>query len=180
MSVTAIILAGGKSSRMGKDKGLISYKRKPLVEHVIHACTEVTSRILINTNNQDYSFLGYKLISDRYIDLGPIGGIQAALEASETKDNIICPCDMPNILAETLKTILDNKKGQMAVVAADPDGKFFPVFGYYNKSALAIIEHQINKGDYKLQNLLKKLDAKTVVVSDLRELSNINYPKDLK
>lgn len=179
MKLTAIILAGGKSTRMGRDKGLVLYRGKRMVEHVVAACTELTSEILISTNNPDYRFLGYNLIDDNYQDTGPIGGIQATLSASETDDNIFCPCDMPGIQPAIFKKILDKKKEFQAVVATDSSGKIYPVLGYYNKSVLPAIENQIEKGDFKVLHLLKELNAQKVVFPD-DVLKNINYPEDLQ
>ena len=179
MKLTAIILAGGKSSRMGQDKGLVFYRGQRMVEYVVSACKELTSDILISTNNPEYSFLRYKLIKDNFKQLGPIGGIQAGLAASKTNENIFCPCDMPGIQSEVLKKILDKKNGLQVVVAADSKGKLFPVLGYYNKSALPAIEKQIAKGDFKMQHLLKELNAQTIIFPE-EILKNINYPEDLQ
>lgn len=164
---------------MGQDKGLVLYRGKRLVEHVVNACEKLTSKILISTNNPDYSFLSYKLIPDNYKNCGPIGGIQAGLAASETDDTIFCPCDMPEIKSTVLEKILEERKDFQAVVATDSRGKIYPILGYYHQSMLPVIEKQIEKGDFKMQHLLKEVNSQTVVFPD-EVLKNINYPKDLK
>lgn len=179
MSLTAIILAGGKSTRMGQDKGLVYYRGNRLVEYVANVCSEITPNVLISTNNPDYTFLGYRLIPDIYQNLGPIGGIHAALSASESEDNFVCACDMPDVQAEDLKTILDKKNNAQVIVASDPNGKLYPVLGYYNKSILPIIEKQILTGDFKLQHLMKELKTQTIVFPE-EKLKNMNYPEDLQ
>jgi molybdopterin-guanine dinucleotide biosynthesis protein A len=73
MRFTAIILAGGKSSRMGQDKGLSFYRGRRMVEFVVEACKKLTSDIFISTNNPEYRFLGYELIEDNFKEIGPIG-----------------------------------------------------------------------------------------------------------
>ena len=180
MHITAILLAGGKSSRMGQDKGLLFHRGKRLVEHVLDACQKITSHIFISTNNAEYEIFGYPLIADKYRDIGPIGGIHAALAATETEDNIFCPCDMPEIQSEILEQFLKKKEGNSAVVATGSTGKLFPVLGYYRKSALEIVENQIEKGNYKLEDLIIALAAEKVIVPDDKILSNINYPEDLR
>lgn len=180
MIFTAIILAGGKSSRMGQDKGLALYRGKRMIEHVVESCKKLTPKILISTNNQEYSFLGYPLVEDNFKEMGPIGGLQAGLVASETFDNIFCSCDMPGIQPEVLIRFLDKKNNDsQAVVAANSKGNFFPVLGYYNKSVLPVIEKQIAKGDFKMQHLLKELNVQSMVFPD-EVLKNINYPEDLR
>ena len=164
---------------MGQDKGIVLYRGKRLVEHVVTACKKLTSNILISTNNPEYRFLGYELIEDNFKEIGPIGGIQAVLAASKTEVNIFCPCDMPGIKPSVLEKILEEKKNFQVVVAACSNGKTYPVLGYYNKNVLPVIEKQIEKGDFKMQHLLKELNAQTVVFHD-ETLKNINFPEDLQ
>lgn len=180
MELTAIILAGGKSSRMGQDKGLIQYRGKPMVTYAIEACRNLTSTIIISTNNVDYASFGYPLIGDVHKEVGPLGGLEAALTFSMTEDNIVCPCDMPNIHPGMFKTILQNKNGNKSVIVGDKEGKVFPVIGYYNKSALPVIQHQIKTGNYKMLSLVKELHAETIVIHSESLLSNLNYPEDLQ
>jgi molybdopterin-guanine dinucleotide biosynthesis protein A len=179
VKLTAIILAGGKSSRMGQDKGLVLYRGKRMVEHVVEICRKLTPEILISANNPEYGFLEYRLIEDRFKEAGPIGGIHAALAASETEGNIFCPCDMPGIKPSVFEKILEEKKNFQVVVAAGSSGKIYPVLGYYNKNVLPVIEKQIEKGDFKMQHLLKELNVQTVVFPE-ETLKNINYPEDLQ
>ncbi|WP_372947445.1 molybdenum cofactor guanylyltransferase [Mariniphaga sp.] len=180
MEVTAIILAGGKSSRMGREKGLAGFNGKPLVQSAIDVCKQITSEIFISTGNADYSRFGFPLIPDNFREHGPIGGIEAGLTAAKTSGILVCPCDMPGISLEILKRILHQTEGKRAVVAASVQGKVFPVLGWYSKTALSVVQKQIEKGDFKLMALLNELQAETVVVADDEALLNINYPHDLK
>ncbi len=180
MKWTAIILAGGKSRRMGQDKGLTEYGGKPLVQYSIDACRRLTSEVFISTGNGEYSRFGLPLIEDNYQECGPIGGIEAALSVSKTDGIIVCPCDMPGISSGMLEKIIQRAEGKEAVVAVSPEGKVFPVLGCYRKAALPVIQNQIKKGDYKMLSLLKELDAGKVVVSSDELLANVNYPEDLQ
>ena len=164
---------------MGKDKGLAEFKGKPLVSHVIDACLKMTSNILISTNNEMYSSFGYPLVFDNYIDMGPIGGLEAALSASTASDHILCPCDMPSVSSAIFELLLKKSKGNHAVVVISDAGRLFPVLGYYNKSALPVVREMIGKGEYRMQSLCRNLHAETVVVSSELLPANMNYPKDL-
>jgi molybdopterin-guanine dinucleotide biosynthesis protein A len=164
---------------MGQDKGLVFFRGKRMVEHVVEICRKLTREILISTNNPEYGFLGNRLIEDEFKEAGPIGGIQAGLAASKTEDNIFCPCDMPGVNPSVLEKILEEKKNFQVVVAAGSNGKTYPVLGYYNKNVLPVIEKQIEKGDFKMQHLLKELNTQIVVFHD-ESLKNINYPEDLQ
>lgn len=180
MEVTAVILAGGKSSRMGRDKGLAEFNGKPLVQFAIDACRQLTKEIFISVGNADYRRFGFPLVPDNFKERGPIGGIEAGLVAAKTPGILVCPCDMPGISLNFLKLILQKTAGKNAVVAASGKGKIFPVLGYFSKTALPVIQNQIQKGDFKLMALLKELNAGTVVVTNEDELLNINCPEDLK
>ena len=79
MAFTGIVLAGGKSSRMGQDKALLDYQGKRLIDYAIELLTPVCSEILISTNQPGYENLGFQLIVDQYPDCGYIGGLHAAL-----------------------------------------------------------------------------------------------------
>jgi molybdopterin-guanine dinucleotide biosynthesis protein A len=63
---TGIVLAGGKSTRMGKDKGLISWKGRTLVEHAVEIIAPLCAGIIISSNNRDYEFLGFRVLPDQY------------------------------------------------------------------------------------------------------------------
>lgn len=180
MKVTAIILAGGKSSRMGSDKGLVFHKGKPLVEYSVNVCKEFTDQILISSKNPEYSRFGYPLIPDNFMECGPIGGLEAALSASDTDLNLICPCDMPGINVLILESLLHAVSGSEPVVARDPEGKLFPVLGVYHKSSLPVIREQIQQGDYRMTSLLNRLKTKTILIEPAGMLANFNYPEDLQ
>lgn len=165
---------------MGQDKGLINYKGKLMVEYAIEACKNFTDKIFISTNNKRYEALGYPLVQDNYMEVGPIGGLEAALANSLTEDNIVCPCDMPNIHPVVFEMVLQNTNGKQAVVVGDKEGKVFPVVGFYRKSALPVIQQQIKTGNFKMLSLLKLLDTEIVVISSDGVLSNINYREDLQ
>jgi molybdopterin-guanine dinucleotide biosynthesis protein A len=180
MQVTAIILAGGKSSRMGRDKGLAEYGGMPLVQYSINACEIITNDILISTRNQDYARFGFPLVADNFTERGPVGGLEAALSVSRSDLNIVCPCDMPGIHADILNMLLMNSQWAKAVVAQDSEGKVYPVLGVYNRSAIPVIRELIRLGEYRMTRLLQSLDAKTVVVEPAGQLVNINFPEDLQ
>ncbi|MBK3519281.1 molybdenum cofactor guanylyltransferase [Carboxylicivirga marina] len=177
--LTGIVLAGGLSSRMGKDKGLIQYNGSALIEYSINALKPLCSEIIISSNNTDYSKFGYGVVADEYKMTGPIGGLYSALSASDTDDVIMCPCDMPFVTNEIFEQVL-NKKGDSSVAVIESmTHKVYPTLGYFHKSCLPIIKQQIVKGQYKLQLLLKELKAQTILIDDTKALLNFNSPEDL-
>ena len=163
---------------MGTEKGLVSYKGRPMIAYSIDVCRAFSTDIRISTGNSQYEKFGYPLVPDPVKDIGPIGGLAAALEDSPTAGILVCPCDMPELRAEIFQKILQVRHGAKAVVAANPAGKAFPVTGYYHKSALSIILGQIAIKNYSLQPLVSLLDARKVTVEQ-SWLVNINSMDDL-
>lgn len=121
-NITAVILAGGKGSRLGgQDKGLVIYNGKPLIEHILERIKSQVGTIVINANrNQDtYRTYGYKVINDTLQDYqGPLAGFSAAMQAVESDYIITLPCDgplIPNDLVSRLSRSLQDKSNTIAV-----------------------------------------------------------------
>lgn len=177
--ITGIILAGGLSSRMGQDKGLLQYKGRALVDYAIDALKPLCSEIIISSNNKEYELFGYRVVRDVHQKVGPIGGLYSALAEANTNDILMCPCDMPFITTDIFNRILENKANSKVTVVESISGKLYPTLGYYQKSCLPVILQFIEQGQYKLQLLMKALNAKTIQIENHKSLLNFNSPEDL-
>ena len=104
-NITGIILAGGKSSRMGSDKALLLYRGKAFLTHVINALIPLVDDIIIVSNDERHSQFNYRRISDTIIDAGPLAGIHAGLTDSNTENNLVLSCDVPLIQTSILEFI---------------------------------------------------------------------------
>ncbi|MCL4167425.1 UNVERIFIED_CONTAM: hypothetical protein GTU68_012318, partial [Idotea baltica] len=105
--ITGIILAGGKSSRMGTDKGFLFLNNKPFVQYSIDALMPLVSEIIIVSDNPDYDVFGFKRINDSTKNAGPVAGICSGLEASSTDYNLILSCDIPLISSQILERLIN-------------------------------------------------------------------------
>ena len=177
--ITGIVIAGGKSLRMGKNKAIVEYKGKRLVDNAICILQNHTQNILISSNKIIDNIL-LATIPDKYKNVGPISGLYSCLKASTTELNIVIPCDVPNLNYELYNTLIENSNGFDAVVPRLPNGKLEPLIGCYKKNVLPIIENQINQNDYKLVNLLLKIETKYIDITDIEQFKNINTPNDLE
>ena len=109
MKFTVIILAGGKSSRMGTDKGLVLMNEIPMIERVIKTVKKAgLSEIIIVSNNTEYKQFGLPVFPDVIPDKGPLGGIYTGLLKSSTVKNLILSCDVPFINETVLKLLIRN------------------------------------------------------------------------
>lgn len=183
--VTGIILAGGKSSRMGTDKCLVRYKNKYLIEYAIAALKPLCDNILISSQKETHKQFNYQTIKDEYIDCGAIGGIHSTLKNTETEINIIAPCDMPHISTELFEFLLQ-KIGNYDAVIPISKGKVEPLTGVYSRNILPIVENQISNKKYKILSLLKNINTNFVEINSTlpfyseKMFTNINYLDDLK
>jgi len=181
MKLTAIILAGGKSSRMGVDKGLMPFKNKPMVQHVIDAVKPFVDHIIIITNQKEYATFGYPIYKDILKEKGPLAGIYTGLQHSKTTNNIVVSCDVPFINEEILNLLLNNSLN-FDVVIPEKDSKTHQLIGLYKKSCSTIFKNQLDKDELKLKTAIKKLNYHIINADHINAqiFNNINSKDDIK
>jgi molybdenum cofactor guanylyltransferase len=175
---TAIILAGGKSSRIGTNKALLNYQGKRLIDVAVEKAQLLTNNISISSN----TFLPgveYRQIADSYPGIGPIAGICSCLRKSDTKWNLILACDMPEVPVSFLQQMIPLTTDFQAVVPRLGESHLEPLAAFYHHSALPVIEGQIKAGDYKMTNLIEKLNTNYYSCTQSAYFKNINTLKDL-
>lgn len=180
--LTGIVLAGGKSGRMGVDKGLIIWKGKPLAQYSIEALRPFCDHILIITGNREYARFGFPLVKDEYPNIGPMGGLHAGLKASNSKHHIVLSCDMPLVDDKIVRLLLAGSENYQAVVPVT-DSRIIPVCAYYHSTGLPILEKEISAGLHKTVLFLQHLRFKELRMDEpelKRKFFNINTVEDLE
>jgi molybdenum cofactor guanylyltransferase len=182
--ILGTVLSGGKSSRMGKDKGLMHFRNQPLITYSISVLQKVTKDIVISTSELKYEQFGFPLIADLIPNIGPIGGLYSVMKQVESDKYFIVACDMPNT-SESFAKELIQYCSHFDIVVPIHNNTIEPLWGIYSRNILPIVEEQINKGDYKLINLLELCKTKYVESTYFPEIKtdnfkNINTPKDAK
>jgi molybdenum cofactor guanylyltransferase len=177
--ITGIILAGGKSSRMGYDKGLAETKKGKLIDIAVSVLKQLTDEIIIVANTNSYDYLGLPVYEDLVKDCGPLGGIYTGLFYSKSQDNIIVACDMPFISLQLLTTILKNKQHKQIVVPAI-NNKIEPLCGYYNGEIKNILKVHIDAKNLAVHTVIEGFDHLIIPFDDLTNFTNINTPEDLQ
>lgn len=180
--VDCYILAGGKSSRMGSDKGLLPFDGQPLVQKIIEQLSPIINEIIIVSNNREYEKFGLKVIEDLIVDKGPAGGIHAALSNAKTEQIFVVSCDMPFITPEAV-TYMVQQASQSQITLPLYDGRIQPLFGVYSRQCLPKWTMLIKQGIIKLQAMILHFDLLKVNIenNDLFEESlftNINDRND--
>ncbi len=182
--ITGIVLAGGLSSRMGTDKGLLLYKGKRMVEYAIDILKLHCNEILISTNNSAYKDLGYPLIPDTYKNKGPLGGIHAALRASKNRYNLFLSCDMPHINTEAIEVLIQNINPNVWGLIPKYGETIEPMCGIYSQQLITEIEERLQQGNLKLRQFILEqpiefVDFKKLVLKYNNLFSNMNSKSDL-
>ncbi len=172
-----VIIAGGKSSRMGSPKGLLEYMGYTFVDHIIFN-TSVFDRQYISANNELYDNFGCKIVKDNYTDIGPMGAIHAALTESEKEYVFFIPCDMPFVTEESIFYLFDKGDINADAVIFTAEGKVCPTVGIYSKSILPQLEKQIESGNYKMMKLLDSVKTQYIEAPLPQQFKNINTPQD--
>ena len=182
MDITGLILAGGKSSRMGTDKGLVLFGKQPLVSYSITLVQQICKNIYISTANKDYEQFNHELISDIIPDIGPIGGIYSALNKIDSNYFFVLSCDIPYALLTIAELLLKYIHDYEIVVPVWGNSKIEPLFGFYSKSILPALKNQIDNKNFKMIDLLKECKTFYLNVDSETEgtltFKNINTPGD--
>lgn len=177
-------MAGGKSSRMGSDKGLINFKGKPMIQHIIDTLESMNVPIMIIANNGAYRDFGYPVYNDIIPEKGPIGGIYTALHHTTTDKNIVISCDTPFVSKTLIQLLLDQSENQMVTIP-EFDGRQHPLIGIYDKNTVDVFKSKIEKDELKLQFANEELNVNVVSTTEVptmmgRLFNNINTQEELK
>jgi molybdopterin-guanine dinucleotide biosynthesis protein A len=185
MAISAIILSGGRATRMGGvDKGLVLLQQKPLIQHVIDRLTPQVDEILINANREitRYQAFGYTVLQDEVEDfLGPLAGFSIGLQHGQHDYLLTVPCDSPLLpldLAQRLMAALLKHKADIAVASSGDNTH--PVFCLCKKNVLPSLTAYLEQGERRVSAWQKSLNYIEVDFSDCEDaLVNLNTLEDL-
>lgn len=180
--ITGIILAGGKSSRMGTDKGFLILNNKSFVQYSIDALKPLVSKIIIVSDNPEYDVFGYKRITDAIKNAGPVSGIYSGLQTSKTEYNLVLSCDIPLITSEALKKLIDAIDDTSEIIQAESYGKSMPLVAIYKKSIAGVFHKFLKEDERRLRVAIKSCQFKNVVLDKALENTtmNINTKEEFK
>ena len=187
--ITAVILAGGKGRRLeGQDKGLVIYRDKTLIQHVIERIQSQVSSILINANRNQktYASYGYPTISDEMSDFqGPLAGFAIAMKTVNTNYIMTLPCDGPSLPLDLVSRMLSKlntfKDVSNCIVVAHDGERMQPVHALIPVSLIKSLEAFLANGDRKIDLWYAKHNQVLVDFSDQPEaFFNINKKEQLE
>jgi molybdopterin-guanine dinucleotide biosynthesis protein A len=176
MQRSGFVLAGGASSRMGRDKALLPYHGSTLVQHVARAVEQAAGNVAL-IGPIRYGSLGYPVYPDKVRGCGPLGGLYTALSVSGADWNLIVACDMPGVSVDALRGLLDaaSESSDNCIIAHSPVGDPEPLCGVYHRACLPVIERAIQEKRFRMRDLMAQLQARLV---DGGVISNVNTPAE--
>ena len=183
--VSGVVLAGGMSSRYGKNKALVEFQGIPLIERVLGVMRPIFRHVIIITNTPDeYSHLKLPMYQDIIKDLGPLGGIFTGLQVIPNSGFFVA-CDMP-FLNQALIRHMVGIKADFDLVVPRISGYMEDLHSLYGKGCERKIESLINSGIYQVFRFFDEVSIRYVEEDevrmfdpDLRSFFNINSPEAL-
>ncbi len=172
--ITGIILAGGKSSRIGSDKGFLLLNEKAFIQHIIEAMQPLVNDIIIVSNNPDYDIFNLKRVTDLIENSGPLAGIYTGLHHSNTENNLVLSCDVPLINTETLKKLTTNIEEHIDVIQLESKGKTMPLIAMYKTHCKNKFFELLQQGEKRLRFAVKQCKVKTITLNTELEKFTVN------
>lgn len=180
--ITGIILSGGKSSRMGSDKGLLNLMGKPFVQYSIDALEPLVSEIIIVSNNKDYDAFGLKRINDEIENAGPLAGIYSGLKHSKTEYNLVLSCDIPLINPDILHLLVEAIDDTSEVIQIETQNKNMPLIALYKNCCASTFYKLLLNDVRRLRFAVNQCKVKNVKLESENSIHtmNINTPEEYK
>jgi molybdopterin-guanine dinucleotide biosynthesis protein A len=178
-AATAIIMAGGDSSRIGEDKSMLRIGGEPMIKHICAQLRPYFDQILVSCNDgSKYGFLGVEIVPDKVRGLGPLMGIATALGTSAHEVNFVVACDIPQIDMALVRMMLREVRRYEAVVPSAGASRNEPLFAVYKRSVRGAMEAALSAGRNRIMEALRGCRVKYVDVAGAQQIRNINTMED--
>lgn len=185
LPITGVVLAGGKSRRMGRDKAFLPFGSTLLIERIITRLHLITDQLLIITNTpEQYTFLQLPLSPDLLPNKGSLGGIYTGLTLANTEQILFIACDMPFVRVDFLRYLYTESLGFEVVIPCNQEG-FQPLCALYSKTCLPAVTHQIAEGQLKITEFFHFVRTKVITERAIRHFDlrgrmfyNMNTPEE--
>ena len=185
--LSGIILAGGKSRRMGENKAFIRVGPKPIIETIVDLFRELFAETLIVTNQSPlYSHLGVNVYEDILPERGALGGLYTGLLRASSPLSFVAGCDMPSLRGSVITYLCELTNDNDVVVPRTPDG-LQPLHAVYSKKCLGPIEELLSAGGHRIFDFFPSVKVRIVSSEELLSVDpglesfvNINTPEDLE
>ncbi len=179
--ITGVILSGGKSSRMGEEKGFVKFNNKELASYSIDVLNIFCKECILIANKKKYEKFGIPVYNDIIKDSGPLGGLQTALSNINTNWAAGISCDTPFMTSKVYEILIEHSHGKQVVIP-EVNGTLHPLVGLYHKSCEAHFADNLRSGNLKVREVIKDLELVIVPLDESYEhiFTNINTKIELE
>ncbi|MCK5137343.1 MAG: molybdenum cofactor guanylyltransferase [Bacteroidales bacterium] len=183
--ITGILLAGGMSKRMGREKGILKIGDRFLYQYPLRILEALCDEILISTCKNFTPPLAYPTVCDEVAGIGPMGGIYTCLNRSSNDLNIVLSYDMPLVNEGLLKHLIHESEAHDIVLPALQKNKPEPLCSIYRKSVAGVFRDLIEKNIFAVHRILPLVNSRTILIDDRMPFYNpdiflnINQESDL-
>lgn len=183
MTLGGLILAGGKSSRMGgKNKALLKLDGLTYIERIASAMRGLDEYFLSVAPGSSLYLEGFTNVEDVYPEMGPMGGLYSALVTAKSDALLVAPCDTPLFSKQLAQYIAGEVSYDDDILLVENEGHIQPLIGIYSRRCISVMERHISAGDLRMRSLANELRLRTVSLPDQisnRTLLNINSEDDI-
>jgi molybdopterin-guanine dinucleotide biosynthesis protein A len=182
IKIEAFILAGGKSSRMGEDKGLMLLENRPMVSYILKTLKKAGLPVKIIANNPEYDQFGVSVFPDVVKEKGPMGGLLSAFQNTTADVVFLVSCDMPFLTEEGVKN-LTSEADLEEIIAPLVGQRINPLFALYPVKLKKTVEDAITAEELKMTDFILK-NRHTLVSSGFSKMAdyfqNVNTRQELR
>jgi molybdopterin-guanine dinucleotide biosynthesis protein A len=185
---SAIVLAGGKSSRMGTPKALLPFDEQPLIVHIVSTLSRLFGEVVVvAAPDQELPEMAAKVVRDEVPHQGPVGGIYYGLRAATRGYAFVSSCDSPFLNSALISHLVSLLDDHHDVVVPYWSGRPEPLHALYRRSVLPHLEDQLARGELRPVFLFDKVPTRRVDADEIKKFDpdgssfwNMNTPDDYK
>ena len=184
MRCSAVLLAGGKSSRMGSDKAFLEIAGEPLWQRQLATLRGLSPGQLMISGPRREEWEEYEIVADEFAAAGPLAGVTAALRNCATSHLVVLAVDLPNMTTDFLRSLLQLCREGKGVVPRRAD-RFEPLAAFYPTDSLALADAALRDGDFSMQRFVRKGQDEDLLLEqpisdgEIVLFANLNTPADL-
>ncbi len=177
--ISTAVLAGGKSSRLGRNKAFLEIEGRPVIDLLLERIPAAAQPVRIITNSpRDYAGLGCAIAPDIRPGCGPLSGIHAALSSVDTDYALVVSCDIPLMHTALLERLVRSSAGFDITIFKHR--QFEPLCAVYRRTCLPALDELIDHGDYRIIDLFATLSVQVLRVADNAAFRSLNTEDDYR
>lgn len=188
-NISGLVLGGGQSRRMGRDKRRLEWEGETFIERVCRLMNTLFEEVLVVNAQEDYdcSHLPVRVVTDKIPQKGSLGGLYTGLMESKNTLNFVVACDMPFLIPECISRLCSLAHSDVVVVKLSTGLQ--PLHGRYSKHCVSFIEEMIQEDDLKIQHLISHPSLSVKILKETlfddidphrQSFMNINTPADFE